>query len=138
MKGSKFLKVTGILMIIFGAIALIMSILAIAGIGVLAAVGISAAGLWLSGIFALLGAVAEFIAGIIGVKNCDKPEGAKSCVIWGSIVVAFCILSNVITLVVYSENFSIFSVFTGLVIPVLYLVGAFQNKKEAETTAVEQ
>ena len=36
-KGSTFLKVTGILMIVFGAIALIVSIIAILGIAALAA-----------------------------------------------------------------------------------------------------
>ena len=37
MQGSKFLKVTGILMIIFGALALVLAIIAIAGISLLAA-----------------------------------------------------------------------------------------------------
>lgn len=36
-KGSTFLKVTGILMIVFGAIALVVSIIAILGIAALAA-----------------------------------------------------------------------------------------------------
>ena len=40
-KGSTFLKVTGILMIVFGAIALIVSIIAILGIAALAAFNIS-------------------------------------------------------------------------------------------------
>lgn len=43
MQGSKFLKVTGILMIIFGALALVLAIIAIAGISLLAAMALPAA-----------------------------------------------------------------------------------------------
>ena len=78
--GSKFLKVTGILMIIFGAIALVVSIIAILGLGVLEALGAPMGLLWASGIISLVGAVAEFVAGIIGVKNWNKPEKANTCI----------------------------------------------------------
>lgn len=131
MQGSKFLKVTGILMIIFGAVALIFAIIALAGLGLLEALGAPMGILWASGILALVGAVAEFVAGIIGVKNWSKVEKAKTCMVWGIIVIAFCIISNVLTLIGYPENFSIVNVLTGLVIPVLYLIGALQNKKLA-------
>lgn len=131
MQGSKFLKVTGILMIIFGAVALIFAIIALAGLGLLEALGAPMGILWASGILALVGAVAEFVAGIIGVKNWNKVEKAKTCMVWGIIVIAFCIISNVLTLIGYPENFSIVNVLTGLVIPVLYLIGALQNKKLA-------
>lgn len=129
--GSKFLKVTGILMIIFGSIALILSIVSLLGLGVLEALGAPMGLLWASGIIALVGSIAEFIAGIIGVKNWNKPEKANTCIAWGFAVAAMCIISNVFTLIGYPENFSIFSVFTGLVIPVLYLIGTFKNKKLA-------
>ena len=66
MQGSKFLKVTGILMIVFGAIALVLAIIAFAGIGVLAAMGASSALLTVSVIIALVGAALELVAGIIG------------------------------------------------------------------------
>lgn len=137
MQGSKFLKVTGILMIIFGAIALIVSIIALAGLGLVASVAaameeeISMGLLTVSAILALVGAIVEFVAGIIGVKNWAKPEKAGVCITWGIIVVALCIVSNVMTLIGYPENFSAFSLVTGLVIPVLYLIGGFQNKKLA-------
>ncbi len=127
--GSKFLKVTGILMIIFGAIALVVSIIAILGLGVLEALGAPMGLLWASGIISLVGSVAEFVAGIIGVKNWNKPEKANTCIGWGIAVAAMCIISNVFTLIGYPENFSVFSVICGLVVPVLYLIGAFQNKK---------
>lgn len=135
MQGSKFLKVTGILMIIFGAIALIVAIIAVAGLGLLASLAesmgeeIPMGMLTVSAILALIGAVVQLIAGIIGVKNWAKPEKAGVCILWGIIVVALCVVSNVLTLIGYPENFSVLSVLTGLVIPVLYLIGGFQNKK---------
>lgn len=127
--GSKFLKVTGILMIIFGSIALIIAIMALLGLGVLEAMGAPMGLLWASGIIALLGAVAEFIAGIIGVINWNKPNKANTCIGWGIAVAAMCVISNIFTLIGYPENFNVFSLLTGLVIPVLYLIGAFKNKK---------
>ncbi len=127
--GSKFLKVTGILMIIFGSIALIIAIMALLGLGVLEAIGAPMGLLWASGIIALLGAVAEFVAGIIGVVNWNKPYKANTCIGWGIAVAAMCVISNIFTLIGYPENFNVFSLLTGLVIPVLYLIGAFKNKK---------
>ena len=62
MQGSKFLKVTGILMIIFGALALVLAIIAIAGISLLAAMGASSGLLTVSCILALVGAVAELVS----------------------------------------------------------------------------
>lgn len=127
--GSKFLKVTGILMIIFGSIALIIAIMALLGLGVLEAIGAPMGLLWASGIIALLGAVAEFVAGIIGVVNWNKPNKDNICIGWGIAVAAMCVISNIFTLIGYPENFNVFSLLTGLVIPVLYLIGAFKNKK---------
>lgn len=128
MNGSKFLKVTGILMIIFGAIGIVMSIFALIGVAALVALGASSI-LWLSAVIAVVGAVLELVAGIIGVSNAEKPEKAQTCLVWGCIVAGMSVLSNVITLCAYSESFSVFSLFTGLVIPVLYIIGALKNKQ---------
>ena len=126
MQGSKFLKVTGILMIIFGALALVLAIIAIAGISLLAAMGASSGLLTVSCM--LVGAVAELVAGIIGVKNWNKLEKAGTCITWGIIVIVLCVISNILT-VVGGGDFSVLNLVTGLVIPVLYLIGGLQNKK---------
>jgi len=135
MQGSKFLKVTGILMIIFSAIGLIFGIIALVGLGALVVLAESMGTdvpmglLTVSGILAVVGAVVQLIAGIVGVKNWNKPEKAGACILWGIVVIALCVISNVMTLIGYPENFSIISVLSVLVIPVLYLIGGFQNKK---------
>ena len=131
MKGSKFLKVTGILMIVFGALALILSIVAAIGLAALVALHLNTWQYTAAVILMLVGSIFEMIAGIVGVKNCNKPEKAGTCMVWGIIVIALSVLSNVLTLVGNPDNFSIVNLLTGLVIPVLYLIGAVMNKKAA-------
>lgn len=129
MQGKGFLKVCGILMIIGGAIGLISSIILAATAGVtavaLAYVGISAGVIVAAAIIGVIGSALELVAGILGVKNCDKPEKAMSCVVMGIVVAALTIVSNII----YFSG--ILSLLLGLVLPVLYLIGAFLNKKAA-------
>ena len=131
MKGRKFLKVTGILMIIGGAFGIIGGIVAIIGAGALAAVlETSAGGLMLASVLILASAVFQLIAGIMGVKNCDKPEKAQSCLVMGVIVAILSVSGNIISNVLGS-NFNILSYATGLIIPVLYIIGAVKNKEPA-------
>ena len=131
MKGRKFLKVTGILMIIGGAFGIIGGIVAMIGAGALAAVlETSAGGLMLASALILASAVFQLIAGIMGVKNCDKPEKAQSCIVIGVIVAILSVVGNVISNVLGSD-FNIFNYATGLIIPVLYIIGAVKNKEPA-------
>ena len=131
MKGRQFLKVTGILMIIGGAFGIIGGIVAIIGVGALAAVlETSAGGLMFASVLILASAVFELIAGIMGVKNCDKPEKAQCCLVMGVIVAILSVAGNVISNVLGSD-FNIFNYATGLVIPVLYIIGAVKNKELA-------
>ena len=126
-KGSTFLKVTGILMIVFGAIALIVSIIAILGIAALAAFNdgtYDMTMLYVGGVFALISAVAEFVAGIIGVINAKLPHKANTCIVWGVIVAVMCIAGEIIG----GSQFNVFSLICGLAIPILYIIGAVKNK----------
>lgn len=131
MKGRMFLKVTGILMIIGGAFGIIGGIVAMIGAGALAAVlETSAGGLMLASALILASAVFQLIAGIMGVKNCDKPEKAQSCLVMGIIVAILSVAGNVISNVLGSD-FNIINYATGLIIPVLYIIGAVKNKEPA-------
>ena len=131
MKGRKFLKVTGILMIIGAAFGIIGGIIAMIGVGALAAVlETSAVGLMLASVLVLASAVFQLIAGIMGVKNCDKPEKAQSCLVMGVIVAILSVAGNVISNILGS-SFNILSYATGLIIPVLYIIGAVKNKEPA-------
>ena len=131
-KGSGFLKVTGILMIIGGAISVIMGIIAALGVAALVYISdgtVSSALLYTSVILMIVSAVAELVAGIIGVVNCKKPEKAGVCIAWGIIVAVLSVAGTILNSV-GGGTFSVFSLILGLVLPVLYIIGAVFNKKE--------
>lgn len=131
-KGSGFLKVTGILMIIGGGISIIMSIIAVLGVAALVYISdgeASSAMLYASVALMVVSAVAQLVAGIIGVVNCKKPEKAGVCMAWGVIVAVLCIAGTILNSV-GGGSFSIFSLVLGLVLPILYIIGAVFNKKE--------
>ena len=127
--GSKMLKVMGILCIIFGAISIVINIIALVGVGALAAMGAPAGALTASCIISFLGSIFELVAGIMGVLNWAKPEKAMTCIIFGILIAACSVISTVIVLVAYPQSFNAVSIFSGLIVPVLYLIGAFQLKK---------
>lgn len=132
-KGAGFLKVTGILMIIFGAIALILSIVAILGIAALAYVSngeISSGLLYTAGILTLVSAVAEFVTGIVGVVNSKRPEKAMTCMVWAIIVIVLNVVGSILT-VVGGSSFPVFSFILSAVLPVLFIIGAAKNKQVA-------
>ena len=130
-KGTGFLKVTGILMIIGGGISIIMGIIAALSVAALAYIagGDSSALLYASVVLMLISAVAELVAGIIGVVNCRKPEKAGACIAWGIIVAVLSVAGTILNSV-GGGSFSAFSLILGLVLPVLYIIGAVFNKKE--------
>lgn len=132
MKGNKFLMVTGILMIIGGAFGIIAGIVAILGVSGLAALAGSATGtgmLYLASFLCLASGIVQLIAGVMGVKNCEKPEMAQKCIVWGAIVAALSVLGNILN-VVAGSSFNVTSLLIGLILPALYIYGAYLNKKE--------
>ena len=131
-KGTAFLKVTGILMIIGGAISVIMGIIAALGVAALVYISdgtVSSVLLYTSVILMIVSAVAELVAGIIGVANCKKPDKAGSCIVLGIIVAVLSVAGTILNSV-GGGSFSAFSLVLGLVLPVLYIIGAVFNKKE--------
>lgn len=135
-QGSKMLKVTGILMIIGGALALVIALIAVIGIAAAASLAAGALGggiialAVIASILALLGGGIELAAGILGVKNWNQPAKAQSCIVFGAIIIALSVLSNILNLASGSE-FNLFTLLLGLVLPVLYLIGAVQLKNMA-------
>ena len=131
MKGHKFLKVTGILMIIAAVFSIIAGVL-VGGLGVLAA-GLGAeSGLtfpyWAALFLTLVGGICQMIAGIKGIKHSKRSEKAGKLIAWGVIVAVFSILSIVMDLS-NGGDFSIVSVVTGVAVPALYIIGAVLNAK---------
>ena len=111
MKGHKFLKITGILMIVSAAISY-----------------------WAALFLTLVGGICQLIAGVKGVKHCQRIEEAGKLIIWGAIVAVFCILSTVLSMVNGGE-FNFMSILTGVAVPALYIYGAVLNSKTEDEFA---
>lgn len=131
MKGHKFLKSTGILMIVAAAFSIIAGVF-VGGLGVLAAGLGAASGLtfayWAALFLTLAGGICQLIAGIKGVRHSKRSEKAGKLIAWGVIVAAFSILSMVMNLVNCGE-FNGVNLLTGVAVPALYIYGAVLNSK---------
>ena len=133
MNGHKFLKVTGILMIIGGALSAILGIVAVLGVAALAYIASAqteAGMLYASTILLLISGVVELIAGIIGVINAEKPQKAKACIVWGALVAILSVAGTILG-VVGGSDFSVSGLVLGLVLQVIYIIGAVKNMQSA-------
>lgn len=138
--GYMFLKVTGILMIIFGGIATVFGLIAALALVAISANAFDSAmptTILLIGSIVVIGVCClELVAGIIGVVNCKKPEKAGVCITWGYILVILSAISIVLSFIgelMYSTSSiggTLASGIIGLVLPVLYLIGGLKNKKD--------
>ncbi len=145
--GSGFLKVVGILMIIFGGLGLIISgIAATATIALSSMVtGVDDGGLTgmlnMMSITAVIGAILQLVTGIIGVAFSKKPEKAMVCLIFGVIVLLLNVVSSVIIPLIAQGNpvvtelnmqsvvgINWVGLLTGAVMPILFILGASKNK----------
>lgn len=127
-KGAQFLKVTGIIMIVGGALGIILGIVALIAAIAANALADGALGLLIvAALIALVGSVLQLIAGIVGVKNCNKPEKAQTCIVWGAIVAALNVLSVVLT-VAQGGDIAVSGIL-GIVVPALFIFGAIKNKQ---------
>ncbi len=126
------LKVVSILFIIFGAIATVVSLIAVIGSAALTSIageyGVAAIGgiLLFATILMLAVSVLEFVFGILGVKKCKDPTKAGFFIVSGIILCALALISLILGIA--SSGFSITSLI-GFVLPILYIVGGMQNKK---------
>lgn len=127
--GSKMLKVCGILMIIGASLSLVLALIGIAAILAVGSVFNAGAVAFLAILGVLIAFVApvlQFIAGIMGVKNWAKPEKAGTCITFGIIIIVLNVINNIFS---YSNSDSfgawLFGLALGLIIPILYLKGAY-------------
>lgn len=139
MKGKTLLKVTGILMIIGSVIMILTGALGIVGAveaskyyetAVLVGMAETLYILTAASVICLLAGILELITGILGVANCAKPEKAKICLIFGIIVIVISVASDIL-MIAGGTEVNVVSLITGFIVPILYIVGAYLNMKEA-------
>ena len=141
--GSTMLKVTSILMIVFAALGLVVDISTIAGYSWIwdydGKYGIDLTLFTIALILLVVAVVVELAAGIVGVINWDKREKAGLCMMLGVAVIVLVVVGNVLSIVAVNKLYSsigygsgdtstLFTGFLGLIIPVLYVIGASQLK----------
>ena len=131
MKGQKFLKITGVLMIISAVFSIFAGVL-VGGLGALAAGLGAASGLtfsyWVALFMTLMGGICQLIAGIKGIKHSKNSANSQKLVVWGVIVAAFSVLGMVVN-VVNGGQFNITALLTGVAVPALYIYGAVLNSR---------
>ena len=131
--GRGKLKVTGILYIIIGALGLLLSLALLAGGGLLLAAGAGTVGIALGAVAGILGAITVLTAvfylilGILGVRNCDKPEKCGVNFVLGIIVLVLVVIGLVVNVATTGPSGALSSV-VGLVLSILYVMGAKENK----------
>ena len=144
-QGSTMLKVTSILMIVFAGIGLIIDIATIAGYSWIfdynGRYGINLTLFIIALAILVLAVVMELIAGIVGVANWNNQSRAGTCMGLGVTVIVMVVLGNVLSVVAliqlfdavgYGSNSEAFSTLTGLlgvIVPILYVIGASQLKR---------
>jgi hypothetical protein len=149
-QGSTLLKVVSIIMIVFAGLAIIAGILFLAGGGIAATSGATTSTLDLNGttytgteaaigsgiIVGLLGGVMLFsgivdlVIGIVGVKASGENGKHTAALVLG-IIGVICAAISLITGAANNAN-TILTGLVGLVLPVLYLVGVIQTRKQLE------
>lgn len=152
-KGSKLLKIVSIIMMIGGIVGAVFSFIAaiIAGLGTavmaqpevsnavdsaLAANGYSGstapvmAVIWIAVVISVVCAVVEIIAGVKGKKNWDNPEAAQGMMILGIVCAVLSLISNIL-FATGGLGVQVVSILSGMVLPVLYIIGTVQLKKQA-------
>ena len=128
MQKNQMLKVTGILMIVFGAIGIVVGLIALFGaLALLAWIGGYALMLLLACVVATAAGAIQLAVGIIGVKNCGKPEKAASCLKAGIVALAVYALSIVLNLI-NGGNIGVLDIIF-VALPILFIVAANQMKQ---------
>lgn len=134
MEGKKYLKFSGIILVIFGITQLLLACFAFAGGGI-AALSTSAGGdssLVAAGTTAVLGgailvvtAAFNLIFGIMAVKNCDNAGKAKALRVMGVVLLVLAVAS----LIIYISGglAVVVGCLVDLMISIIYFWGAQKN-----------
>lgn len=135
LSGCKFLKVSGVLLIILSALGVAAGPLSILGGMSMAApemaalLGAQAAAMASSAIQAgtimLVTSVISLAGGILGVKFCNRADRAVLCLAAGGVMAVQQLVSGLI--LALQGSFDLFSTALNLVFPLLFLWGALRN-----------
>jgi len=128
-KSNGLLKICGILMMVGGAFLLLLGVLAVMNPDSFLSPGDDPAAWTFTFVLFIAVGVVELGTGILGVKNAAKPAKAGVCIGVGILMTLVGIFMNFLYIAGGSINYLYLVVC--LVLPILYLIGAFQNRRLA-------
>ncbi|MDD3278887.1 MAG: hypothetical protein PHG16_08395 [Lachnospiraceae bacterium] len=137
-KGAGKLKLIGVLFIILGAIGAVVSVMALAGGGLIMGLGASTGEvaavvkgstiLMVTSGIRLIWSIVLLVAGILGVKDCKAPEKAKTLFALGGVLIIFSLAANILSIVAKGINVvDVIGLVVGCVLPVIFMLGAKEN-----------
>jgi hypothetical protein len=136
MQESKGLRNMGIIALIMGIIDVILYVASLSGLeSALKALGANDQVSWFASWSALVLAIIEVYAGIIAIRNWNKPEKASGCAEEGVEMILFVIVNLVCAILAFNSTPGllgsyavplIISTIISLVIPVVYTVFAYK------------
>lgn len=138
LKGRLMLKVVGILYIIFAALSILTGLMAVVGGAALGIAGGESLALGLGviavafGLMMILSSVFSLVAGILGVKWCNRPDKAGTLFVLGVVLTALAVLNLLSSFGGDNGSAAVVGALIGLVLPVLYTLGAWQNKQSLQ------
>lgn len=149
--GKKYLKVTGIILIVIAALGLLVSlIMLVSGGGMLVLLGTpegmnggvdlsgfdstlgpfgTGAFVFIFGIIMLVSGVIDLIFGILAVRNCAKPEKAKTLKVIGIILIVLHAFNLVTGLLTKPDPVTIVTHIVMLLVAAAYFYGAKKNQE---------
>lgn len=132
MKGKTYLKVTGILLLIGGILGVLCYGLLTLLLGVaLVDQGTGSGAIPVTAIVVVyvIASIIQLVAGVMGIKGCNKSSKADGCFKIGIVVLIISILAAIVNMAGAGFTFSgILYALLGLVVPGLYIYGAKLNK----------
>lgn len=132
MKGKTYLKVTGILLLIGGILGVLCYGLLTLLLGVaLVDQGTGSGAIPVTAIVVVyvIASIIQLIAGVMGIKGCNKSSKADGCFKIGIVVLIISILAAIVNMAGAGFTFSgILYALLGLVVPGLYIYGAKLNR----------
>ncbi len=126
MVGSRVLKTLSVLWIVFGIVSLIAG-----GIELVSMIKMSlpVTAFWIPVILEILWSLVQVAAGVIGLKNWNRPEKAKICMLAAVLAIICCLVYNICMILYGFALWPIFSMIAGVAIAVVYMIGAVYNNK---------
>ena len=126
MVGSRTLKAVSVLWTIFGVFSLIVNGYELAS---LLKMSLMIKSFVIPVVLGMIWAVLQVLAGLVGIKNWNRPEKPNVCLIVAVLTMVACLSYNVFMMIYGFSLWPILSMLAGIVFIVIYLIGVNYNKK---------